>query len=126
MNERNDSTLCVQVGEDMTRVLDGSASSVLLDHIATCDACRDLRYDVEHGELLMSESGSDFVVPQSLAAALVQAKPIAEETAPITERMPRAATEPSPANEQQTPPAVAPGATKPVAPAKPGKPALPS
>jgi hypothetical protein len=126
MSERNDSTLCVQVGEDMTRVLDGSASSVLLDHIATCDACRDARYDVEHGELLMSESGSDFVVPQGLAAALVQANPVAEETVPTTDRMPLVAADPSPANEQQTAPSVTPGANKPVEQAKPSKPALPS
>jgi hypothetical protein len=124
MSNRDASTLCAQVGENMTRVLDGSASSALLDHIAACDTCRDARYDAEHGELLMSEAGSDFAVPEGLAAALATATPAApgEEAAPTTERMPRVTAEPLPTNEPQTP---ALEASQPTTPAKPAKPVVP-
>lgn len=72
---------CEQVAQQMTSVLDGTASSLLLDHLATCDACRDARYEAERGELLMSESGSDFALPDGFAKRLEQPQPKAETEA---------------------------------------------
>lgn len=103
MTEHRASTLCEQVADQMTHVLDGSASSLLLDHIATCDDCRDARYDAEHGELLMSESGSDFTLPEGLGARLAALPaPVEEEPAPITERMPHTQVAPPTTPEATT------------------------
>src|SRR5262245_42255088 len=77
----NNEQLCAEVIENMADVLDGSADRRLLDHIATCDACRDARHDAERGRALVANAGADFVVPADLearlAAAIAQRKPAA-------------------------------------------------
>src|SRR5688572_25601391 len=96
MTNHRTSALCEQVTEQMTSVLDGSATSLLLDHVATCDTCRDARYEAERGELLMSESGSDFDLPEGFAKRLEQktrAAVTAAETETVVETQPEARTE---------------------------------
>lgn len=61
---------CERVVEQMASVLDGSAPSELLEHIAGCDACRDARHDAERAGLLVSEAGSDFRLPAAFAEKL--------------------------------------------------------
>jgi len=77
---------CDRVVEDMASVLDGSASAELLQHVASCDACRDARYDAERAELLLTEAGSDFQLPADFAKRLA----VAPAPAPIA-NVPQAA-----------------------------------
>ena len=102
MNNDVDCVTCERVAEDMASVLDGSAPAALLDDVAGCDTCRDARYDAERAELLMSEAGADFVVPEGLAQKLGKAtatEPMPEQPTPSApERQPRPVTETPPAN----------------------------
>src|SRR5260221_1992370 len=75
MNENASGVTCEQVASEMASVLDGSAPAALLDHVSGCDNCRDARYDAERAELLMTEAGSDFEMPQGLAKRLAATKP---------------------------------------------------
>ena len=54
------SSMCQEVEERLSEVLDGTASARLFDHIASCDACRDLRYEATHASELVAGSGKDF------------------------------------------------------------------
>jgi len=59
-SETNVDGLCREVEERIAEVLDGSASKELYDHIADCDACRDMRHDAEHAVDLVAHAGADF------------------------------------------------------------------
>src|SRR3954447_4010307 len=52
--------MCQEVEERLADVLDGTASQRLFDHVASCDACRDLRYEATHASELVGGSGKDF------------------------------------------------------------------
>ena len=54
------SSMCQEVEERLSEVLDGTASARLFDHIASCDACRDLRYEATRASELVGSSGQDF------------------------------------------------------------------
>ena len=47
MNQSESALTCDRVVEEMAGVLDGSAPPELLEHAASCDTCRDARYDAE-------------------------------------------------------------------------------
>ncbi len=91
---------CDRVDEEMARLLDGSAPAELLEHIASCDACRDARYDAERAAALVLDAGSDFELPSDSAERL---------DAPTTERLPpveapRAAPPPAISSRAPAPP----------------------
>lgn len=90
MNEIVSSATCERTVEEMASVLDGSAPPELLEHVADCDTCRDARYEAERAELLMSEAGSDFQLPEDFAGRL-QPAPTSPAVAK-TLSMPAAAT----------------------------------
>lgn len=100
---------CERVVSEMASVLDGSAAPELLDHLASCDACRDARHDAERGELLVSEAGSDFALPVAFAQRL--SRPATTEPMAAVEPPPAAAganepaptASPTPAAAQPTP-----------------------
>jgi hypothetical protein len=52
--------LCVEVAESLAEILDGSASARLFDHLADCDACRDLRHEAGNAAARVGASGADF------------------------------------------------------------------
>lgn len=54
------SSMCQEVEERLSEVVDGTAEARLFDHIASCDACRDLRYEATHASELVGGSGKDF------------------------------------------------------------------
>jgi ferric-dicitrate binding protein FerR (iron transport regulator) len=54
------SSMCQEVEERLSEVLDGTASARLFDHVASCDACRDLRYEATRASELVGSSGKDF------------------------------------------------------------------
>jgi ferric-dicitrate binding protein FerR (iron transport regulator)/Mg-chelatase subunit ChlD len=55
-----DKSLCQEVEEDLAPILDGSAPAHLFDHIADCDACRDLRHEATRAAAIVSKAGADF------------------------------------------------------------------
>jgi tetratricopeptide (TPR) repeat protein len=78
---------CEQVISEMASVLDGSAAPEILEHLASCDACRDARHDAERGELLVSESGSDFALPVAFSKRLERpaaTRPMAAVEPPVS------------------------------------------
>jgi Vault protein inter-alpha-trypsin domain/von Willebrand factor type A domain/FecR protein len=59
MSTEND-RMCVEVEEQLTEILDGTASARLFDHLAGCDRCRDLRYEAERAGARVASAGVDF------------------------------------------------------------------
>ncbi len=105
MNENTSSVSCERVAEEMAGVLDGSAAVEVLEHVADCDACRDARHDAERAELLMTEAGSDFEVPEGFAQRL-QARDDAVTPVPVPLPVPVPA--PAPAEAKAAAPAPVP------------------
>jgi hypothetical protein len=111
----NTTASCELVTEQMASVLDGSAAPELLEHVTSCDACRDARYDAERGELLVSEAGRDFQLPVDFTARVTAGIPT-KLPAPPTEaaNLDVAPTDAAPITERLPPPALpapaAPGA----------------
>ncbi len=78
--------LCVEVAESLAEILDGSASARLFDHLADCDACRDLRHEAGNAAARVGGAGADFRPAadfvDKLVARLDAARP--EDPAPGT------------------------------------------
>lgn len=66
------SSMCQEVEERLSEVLDGTASARLFDHIASCDACRDLRYEATRASELVGSSGKDFRPADDFVEKLVE------------------------------------------------------
>ncbi len=52
--------LCREVEESIADVLEGQAPARLVDHIAGCDTCRDLKYEAEQASEMIASAGADF------------------------------------------------------------------
>jgi hypothetical protein len=63
MSNDNSQGLCQQVEEQIGSVLSGEADEALLEHIASCDRCRDLRHDATLAAQAIESSGSDYLHP---------------------------------------------------------------
>lgn len=83
---------CEQVSEQMSSVLDGSAPTAVLDHVASCDACRDARHDAEKAADLVAAAGGDFQLPTGLLQNLRQEAPPADASPPTAQLPPRASS----------------------------------
>jgi hypothetical protein len=64
---------CAEVHDDLARVVDGTAPTDLHDHIADCDACRDLRHDASSLLPILRSAGADYLPPANLEARLLAA-----------------------------------------------------
>ncbi|MFO0552534.1 MAG: VIT domain-containing protein [Polyangiaceae bacterium] len=51
---------CLEVEESIAEILDGVAPARLMEHIADCDRCRDLKYEAEQASELVAAAGADF------------------------------------------------------------------
>lgn len=60
MSDAENSARCLEVQERLSEVLDGEAPGSLYDHIADCDACRDLRYEAELAAAKIANAAADF------------------------------------------------------------------
>src|SRR5262245_56546403 len=84
MSAMEKSELCLQVEEELVQVLDGTAPARLFDHLAECDACRDLRHEAAHAGEALAHAGADFRPAEDfvdrLVARLEAARP---EGAPV-------------------------------------------
>jgi hypothetical protein len=59
MASTNESELCGEVLEHLAEVVDGTARPALVEHLAGCDACRDLRHEAEEARRLAAAAGLD-------------------------------------------------------------------
>ncbi|WP_437315912.1 VIT domain-containing protein [Sorangium sp. So ce385] len=64
--------LCGEVEEQLAEVLDGTARPALYEHIAGCDACRDLRHDAARAAEVAAAAGADFRPAGDFAEALLR------------------------------------------------------
>ncbi|WP_437712500.1 VIT domain-containing protein [Sorangium sp. So ce448] len=64
--------LCGEVEEQLAEVLDGTARPALYEHIAGCDACRDLRHDAARAAEIAAAAGADFRPADGFADALLR------------------------------------------------------
>lgn len=71
--ENGTQSLCREVDERLAEVLDGSADATLYDHIADCDACRDLRHEAERAAEIARHAGADFRAPAGFEDKLLAA-----------------------------------------------------
>lgn len=70
-NTTETSELCRQVEEELAEVIEGRASADLYDHIADCDACRDLRHEATKASALVRRAGADFRAPEGFEDRLI-------------------------------------------------------
>ena len=54
-------SVCAEVEERLSEVLDGTAPGTLYDHIAECDACRDKRYEASRVADMVAGAAADLV-----------------------------------------------------------------
>jgi len=63
-------TTCLRFHEDIVGLLEGTASDALRDHVASCDACRDSRHDLEGVVLRVVRAGDGLSYTPALAERL--------------------------------------------------------
>lgn len=73
---------CVRVSEQLSSVLDGTAPPDVLEHVASCDECRDARHDAERAAKLVAAAGSDFRLPTNLLERLQSSAPSSPVASP--------------------------------------------
>lgn len=70
---------CVQVEESIADVLEGIATAAIVEHIAECDHCRDVKYEAEQAALAMESVGADFQptegFPDRVVGLILEARP---------------------------------------------------
>jgi hypothetical protein len=60
MSTTENQETCREVEEELASILDGSASARLYDHVAECDACRDLKHEASLAAERVRDAGADF------------------------------------------------------------------
>ncbi|MBS2016916.1 MAG: FecR domain-containing protein [Deltaproteobacteria bacterium] len=75
------STSCFRFEEDLVGLLEGTASESLQEHVASCDACRDARHELESVARLVGSAGDDARYTPALAERLATLADEAEREA---------------------------------------------
>jgi ferric-dicitrate binding protein FerR (iron transport regulator) len=79
--------LCREAEEAICDLLDGTAPARLHDHVAECDACRDLKHEVAAAAARVRDAGADFVPAAGFVDALVDrlaaARPVSSGSKPV-------------------------------------------
>ncbi len=78
--------LCARFREELVAWIDGDLSPEAAQHLASCDACRDLRHDARQLARAVSRAGADHVAPSSeeLVARTLAALDARANTAPAS------------------------------------------
>ncbi|HNS98145.1 MAG TPA: VIT domain-containing protein [Polyangiaceae bacterium] len=114
MSKQSQDDLCQRVQEQIADVLLGDVDPELLEHIADCDACRDLRFEAQAVVEALEQAGADYVHPQdfetSLAARLDAIQTPADSFVSASQPPPSPVasvsdkpSEPSPSSEEPSP-----------------------
>src|SRR5688572_16449084 len=82
MTDVTKTDLCSEIEDHLSEILDGQAPEALIDHLADCDHCRDLRHDAERARELAGAAGADYVVPADFEDRVLAALDGAQESAP--------------------------------------------
>jgi hypothetical protein len=61
---------CGRIEDDLVGLLEGSETEALREHVASCDACRDARHELEELAARIAQAGSDFTVDDALGERL--------------------------------------------------------
>ena len=64
---------CREVDESLGDLIDGIADDAMLDHLASCERCRDVRYEAEQLSLLVADAAGDYRFPEQLGERLMHA-----------------------------------------------------
>jgi Mg-chelatase subunit ChlD/ferric-dicitrate binding protein FerR (iron transport regulator) len=64
---------CREVDESLSDLIDGIADDAMLDHLAGCERCRDVRYEAEQLSLLVADAAGDYRFPEQLGERLMRA-----------------------------------------------------
>ena len=62
---------CRRVEESLAAILSGDLDEELLEHIASCDSCRDLRHDAAMAAELIESAGADYTYPDDFGEQLL-------------------------------------------------------
>lgn len=79
---------CTRSREQLSALLDGSASRKLSAHVADCAACRDACHDAERTAHAVASAGDDFELPAGLAETLTRAEAAPPASAPDADSAP--------------------------------------
>lgn len=107
MNDR--SQKCAEVREDLALIIDGDQEALArhAEHLATCDACRDARYDAERAAEMVRASGADYQPPSDLESrVLKEVDTKAGEAPTVTTVPPTETTTPPPTRSDDERPTV--------------------
>ena len=90
MSNETSMTLCELVEESIATLIDGGeVDPKLLDHIADCDRCRDLKYEASQVIARMRDASTDYEHPADFEQKLMERlAAAAAEPAPGTQRIP--------------------------------------
>ena len=108
MSNDTSRNLCELVEESIATLIDGGeVDARLLDHIADCDRCRDLRYEAARLVERMRDASSDYVHPTDFDARLLERLTAAAAVQPVAVTQPMdAASAAQPAQSTQPMPAL--------------------
>src|SRR5690242_20122690 len=62
---------CQETQDALSLLVDGGAPAELFDHVADCDACRDLRHDGIRVAEIIAAAGADFRAEDGFASAML-------------------------------------------------------
>ena len=63
-------SVCRQVDDNMSDIIDGVAPAALFDHVAGCDRCRDARFETEQVLLRVASTSDDYRFPLAIVLTL--------------------------------------------------------
>lgn len=96
--------LCGEVEEHLSEVLEGTAPAALYDHLADCDACRDLRHEAARAGEQVALAGADFRPAEGFVEGLLSridvARPAGPVASPGSTAAPRASAAPAPSSSE--------------------------
>jgi hypothetical protein len=84
MSTTEKNALCGEVEEALSQILDGTASARLFDHVADCDACRDMRHEATLAAERVRDAGADFRPADDFADRLLERLEAARPGAPAS------------------------------------------
>ncbi|MCK6587078.1 MAG: FecR domain-containing protein, partial [Polyangiaceae bacterium] len=85
MSTTESKSMCAEIEERLSEVLDGTAPASFYDHIAECDACRDKRHEASKAAELVASASADFRAPSNFAEQLLAKVEAARPLGPVAQ-----------------------------------------
>ncbi len=74
---------CAALDDALADVLDGTAPDAVINHLVSCDRCRDARHDAERARDVVASAGDDYVVPTDLVTKVMAKLDARRDDAPV-------------------------------------------